>query len=145
MMCAAEGIDPIHDGEVLYRKIPVSQGWYDPDATQQVSPKAFNPRSDDTAGLSLDRAHSEDHPDFKTVDQAGQGQSSKGYYVAVLRVEDLRANGIEVVAEPVLGNPGHAVIPDLTYGNRRSDQSLEWKVLLAHELTIDVHGPFHQS
>ncbi len=144
-MCAAEGIDPIRDEEFLYRKIPVSQGWYDPDATPPISPQAFHPRPDDNAGLSLDRARSEDHPDFKMVDQAGQGQSSKGYYVAVLRAGDLRANGINVVAEPILGNPGHAMIPDLKYENRQTDRSLEWKVLLAHELTLDVQGPFHHS
>jgi len=86
--------------------------------------------------LSVTRA------DFVPVEQAAQGQSPKGYYVAVLRVGDLRARGIDVVAAPVEGNPGHAEIPCLTYEGAQGTPCRETMVLLANELTLRVEGPF---
>ncbi len=44
--------------------------------------------------------------------------------------------------DPIPGDPGHALIPGLTFDNRKTDRSLEWKVLLAHKLTLAVKGPF---
>ena len=75
-MCipAAEG--PIGNDEILYRKIPVSTGWFDANG---VSPQAFKPRECDTDGISVDRAK------HRTIAAAAQGQSARGYVVAVLR------------------------------------------------------------
>ncbi len=62
--------------------------------------------------------------------------------MAVLRVGDLRARGLDVASRPIEGNPGHAEITALTYDDRRSDWSKERQVELAHKLTLDVKGPF---
>jgi hypothetical protein len=45
---------------------------------------------------------------------------------------------------PIAGNPGHAEIPGLTYRDRKTDQALEWKALLAQQLSLRVEGPFPQ-
>lgn len=79
---------------------------------------------------------------YKTIEQAAKGRPGRTYYVAVLRAGDLRANGIDVVARPREGDPGHAELPGLTYENRRTDRSLEWKNILSQRLCLRVEGPF---
>jgi len=122
--------------EYIYRKIPVSTGWYDPNSGTTPSPQAFKPRKNDISGLSVTRA------DFVSIEEAAQGPSPKGYYVAVLRVGDLQARGIDVVAAPLEGNPGHAEIPRLTYEGAHQTAGQEIMVLLANELALRVEGPF---
>jgi hypothetical protein len=127
----ANGTDPIADEELLFRRIPVSMGWY---AEGRLSPEAFGPRKDETTGISVYRAM------YKSIDEVAMGKSRKGYYVAVLRTGDLRNNGIEVVQTPP-DDPGHAELPDLNANNRREDATLERQRLLT-ELCISVEGPF---
>ncbi len=52
----SDGTEPIDDMEILYRRIPVSQGYYDPKVDSKPSPLAFKPTKSDTTGLSLYRA-----------------------------------------------------------------------------------------
>jgi len=132
----------IGDDEFLYRKVPVSEGWYDSDQ-KELKPKALNPRPDDTRGISLDRAQSSSHPEFRSVEQAAKGRSPAGYYVAIFNVGDLRSHGFTVKADPLEENPGHALLENLTYENRKGSQSREKMVQLAHQLVVRVEGPFH--
>lgn len=134
----------IGDDEFLYRKVPVSQGWYDP-AQGELKPKALNPRPDDTEGISLDRALSPSHPEFRSIEQAAKGQSSSGYYVAIFNVGDLRSHGFTVKADPLEDSPGHALLKNLTYENRKDPQSREKMAQLAHQLVIRVEGPFNSE
>ncbi len=131
----------IGDDELLYRKISVKSEWYDP-ARQEVKPDAFKLRDSDRDGISIDRARSEQHSDFRSIEEAAQGQSVKGYYVAVLRVNVLRKYGFTVTSAPLQSNPGHALIKDLNYGNRLDPSSQEKLALLAHKLVDRVEGPF---
>src|ERR1700688_3000201 len=126
-MSIVDGNDPVSDDELLYRRIPVSQGWYKPE-NGYLSPQAFHPRSEDVTGLSLSRARF-----FVTAADAAHGTSAQGYWLAVLRAGDLRSRGMHVVSRPLEENPGHAEIVDLRYGNRKSDEAEEWKVAMAHE------------
>jgi hypothetical protein len=126
------GTEPIADDEVLYRRIPVSKGWYD---AQGVSPEAFDPRKDETTGISIFRAK------YKNIDEVAQGPSKRGYYVAVLRAGDLRQHGIQVVPRPLPGDPGHAELPELTCDARLTPPCEERKLRLA-ELCLRVEGPF---
>lgn len=135
-MSSSGRIDPIDDDELLYRRIPVSQGWYNPGECEHPHPKAFNPLEHDTSGLSVSRQR------FKSIEEASKGLSPKGYYVAILKAGELRHAGIEVVPKPLLEDPGHAELPSLTYENRRSDQSLTAMARLAEQLCISVEGPF---
>jgi hypothetical protein len=82
------------------------------------------------------------HPEFRTIEQAAEGKSARGYYVAVLRVGDLRAAGIDVIGKPVEGNPGHAELPSLTSANRDTPKAEETMKKLAERLTLRVEGPF---
>jgi hypothetical protein len=133
----------IDDNELLYRKVSVNSGWYDPQSND-LKPEAFKPRPDDTTGISFDRAKSELHPEFRTIEEAGQGPSMNGYYVAVFRVSDLRQHGFSLTPDPCnnIGNPGHVLMDDLTYDNRKEVESQNKMVRLAHELTLRVEGPF---
>lgn len=131
-----EGDDPIADHELLYRRIPVSQGYYDPAVDLNPSPMAFKPTRDDASGLSVYRAK------YKTIEAAAQGRPGKSYYVAVLRAGDLRAIGIDAVPQPLEADPGHAGIAGLTYENRKRMPYLEWQTLLAEQLCLRIEGPF---
>ncbi|HZZ41782.1 MAG TPA: hypothetical protein VFE58_02495 [Tepidisphaeraceae bacterium] len=145
-MPAIKGTDPLSDDELIYRRIPVSQNWYNPNLSPPLSPKAFNPTERDVTGLSISRAS------LKTIEEAAKGQPGKSYYVAILRVADLRSAGIRVEPKPldrgVLGpdHPGdesHAELPDLTYQNRKEPRVEELKLALAQRLCIEVNGPYH--
>lgn len=131
----SEGTEPIDGNEYLYRKVPVSQEWVD---EHGLSGEAFRPHKRDTTGLSLERAK------YRSIEDAGQGKSKKGYYVAVLRAGDLRDAGIQVEPRPVEGNSGHCEIVDLTYDNRKSNSSLGLMRKLAKDLCT-VKGPFPPS
>ena len=132
-----DGSEPINDDEILYRRIPVSQDWYDPRRDERPSPEAFRPQEYDTTGISLSR-----NAEYKTIEAAGRGRSRKGYYVAEVRAGELRKHGIEVVPRPEPDDPGHVEIPAMNYAARKSDLVEGWKVLLAEELCLSVHGPF---
>ncbi len=136
-MPVANGTEPVSDDELLYRRIPVSQGWYNKDqAPSPLSPEAFGPQRYDDTGLSVSRAK------YKTVEDAARGREGKSYYVAVLRAGDLRSHGIQVVPRPREDDPGHAELPDMTHGSRHSNEVVQWKVILAHKLCLRVEGPF---
>jgi hypothetical protein len=134
-MCAAGLPEMIDDGELLYRRIPESTGWYDPTVDPRPSPRAFNPREGDKTGLSLSRAK------YKTLEEVAKGQPGKRYYVAVLKAGDLRATGIELVQTPP-EDPSHCEIGNLTYANRKENASQEIQKRLAHELCLRIEGPF---
>jgi hypothetical protein len=136
-MSSLDGTEPIHDGEILFRRIPVSQNWYDPSIAPFPSPQAFRPRDDDITGLSLVRGQP-----YNTLEEAARGPARKGYYVAVLTAGDLRKRRIQVVPRPVPGISGHAEIPDLTAANWDTDAALTMMATLAHELCLRVEGPF---
>lgn len=140
MTSALNGTEPIHDDELLYRRIPVSQGWYDPATDAKPLSLAFRPRKEDVTGLSVVRGEP-----YNTAEQAARGPSKWGYFVAVLSVRELRAHGIEVVPRPIDGIAGHAEITNLTAVNRDSDEAIRLMELLAERLCLRVEGPFHAN
>jgi len=131
------GTEPIGDEELLYRRVPGSTGWYDP-AAGLLNAQAFAPHKvRDTTGLSVVRAK------YKSIEEAAAGSPGKTYFVAVLRVADLRQNGLEVVQTPP-DDPAHAELPILNAGNRKENETLERQRLLT-ELCLRVEGPFLSS
>ena len=131
-MLGDDGTEPVADDELLYRRIPVSTKWY---TESGLSPEAFDPRRDETTGISFYRSK------YKSLQQVAKGKSSSGYYVAVLRAGDLRKQGIEVVPQPASDDPGHSELPQLTCHNRLTSEALELKLRLT-ELCLRVEGPF---
>lgn len=134
-MPIGDGTEPVGDDELLYRRVPVSTGWY---KEGQLSPEAFDPREGELTGISVYRDK------YKSVQDAAKGKGTRGYYVAILRAGVLRGHGIEVVPRPKPDDPGHAELPELTCHNRRSPETLERKSLLA-DLCLRVEGPFPPS
>jgi len=136
-MSGRDGTEPVSRDELLYRRIPVSKGWYD--ERNGVSPEAFDPRKDEIGGISLFRNK------YKTVKEVAKGPSKRGYYVAVLRAGDLIKEGIHIVPRPDPPHgPGHIELPGLTCENRLTSEALERKLALAR-LCLQVEGPFLQS
>lgn len=135
-MTGPESVEPIDDGEILYRRIPLSTGWYQPDKRPPLEPEAFRPTRFDTTGLSLSREK------YTTVEKAARGQAGKSYYIAAFRAGDLRAAGMQLDARPIEGNMGHAEISNLRFENRKSKQAIEWRFQLANQLCLRVEGPF---
>jgi hypothetical protein len=131
------GSEPIDDDELLYRRIPVSSDFYDPQSGQQVSPLAYRPRAHDKTGLSLIRAKY-----CSSIEEAAQGPGKNGYFVSVLRAGDLRAAGILITPDPQPGVPGHCELRQLRYDVRRTDDVIESCETLAGVLTMRVLGPF---
>lgn len=130
------GTEPIADDELLYRRVPESPGWYDP-ATHVVNHQAFGPhKTNDASGLSVARAK------YKSMEDAARGRPGKSYFVAVLRVGDLRQNDIKVVPRPKPNDPGHSELPDMNSDNRKADATLERQRLLSKKLCLRVEGPF---
>jgi hypothetical protein len=132
-MSAPDAEDAIDNGERLFRRIPLSMGWYD-EISREVSPEAFQPRRDDTTGLSIYREK------FIVLENVAHGPSKRGYYVAVLTAGQLRANGITVQQDDP-HNPAHAILPELRIDNRESNEALELMQKLSR-LVIEVAGPF---
>jgi len=130
-MSLPEGSEPIGDEELLYRRIPVSKGWY---SDGSVSPEAFDPRDDESTGISIYRAK------YITLQEVAKGKSKKGYFVAILRAGDVSPE-MKLVPKPEPGDLGHAEIPDVTCHNRLTPEAELRKLRLA-ELVMEVKGPF---
>jgi hypothetical protein len=107
-MSTPEGVEPVADDEVLYRRVPVSKGWWVAGASPPLSPEAFDPRPDEHEGISLYRAK------YVGLEKVAQGKSKSGYYVAKLRAGDLRAQGITIHPDDV-NDPGHVAVPNLNF------------------------------
>ena len=129
-----EGADPIADDEELYRRIPVSQNWYDPSLDPAPSHRAFRPLLYDRTGLSVTRAK---HTTPEEEAETGKGNK---YFIAVLRAGTLRNHGVDVVPSPEARNPGHAELPGLRYEKRKQTEDLQ--LLLAHRLCVRIEGPY---
>ena len=129
-----DGTEPIADEELLYRRVSAASGWFS--AETGLNAQAFAPhKTNDATGLSVSRAK------YKSIDEAAQPKPGKPYYVAVLRAGDLRQKGIEVSPRPLPGDPGHAELPELNAGNRKSDRTLEFQRVLV-DLCLRIEGPF---
>lgn len=127
--------DPIEDSEIVFRRIPASmKEWYDSD-TGEVSPEAFGPRKDEATGISFARQK------YKSASEAGRGRLGKSFYVAFLKVSDMRKAGIRVDSRPLPGDPGHSELPDLNCNNRKENETIEKQRILA-SLVVSVDGPF---
>ncbi len=131
-----DGTEPIEDEELLYRRIPTQVSYFDPKRDSRPSPHAFTPHRNDASGISFSRAK------YASPEEVAMRGFSSRYWIAVLKAGDLRKHGLEVIARPVGGDPGHAELPALSYKNHKTDVAEETKVLLAEKLCLNVLGPF---
>ncbi len=137
MPVRGDGTEPILNNEILFRRVPVKTGWYDPEKHPPLQQFAFRPTRHDITPLSVYRAK------YKTPEQvAASPRPGARYYVAELRAGDLRAKGINVVPAPRPDDPGHAEITDLTFENKDTSRAIEIQKSLAEELCLRVLGPF---
>jgi hypothetical protein len=131
----ANADEPIGDDELLLRRIPLSQNWVTDDK-QTVDPLAFRPRESDVTGLSFGRLTFND-----PGAEAAKGAAGRRFFVALLSVRLIRKEKMAVVPRPLVDDPGHAEIVDLTFANRRSDRAREL-VQRLRECVIEIQGPF---
>jgi hypothetical protein len=134
----SDGIEPIADDELLYRRVPASMPWYDV-VTQELRPEAFQPHKQrDVTGISLWRGK------LKSMPEAAKGQPGKSYYLALLRAGDVRRAGMIVAPRPDLPggyDPAHAELPELNASNYKDTVTLERQRILV-SLCRSVEGPF---
>ncbi len=137
-MPESDGTEPVAKHEILYRSIPVKQGWYDPNQIPPINFNAFTPKWFDPAGISLWRQK------YKRTarEAAAEGRLGGEYYVVALKAGDVMEKGIETAATPQEGGVGHASIPVLNYGDKGTDRVVELARLIAAELCLRVEGPF---
>jgi hypothetical protein len=134
----ADGEEPIDGEEIIYRRIPVSQHWYELDKDVKPSPQAFYPTSQDLDGISLARAK------YSTPSSTGaKGRKGRKYWIATLRAADIFAAGIEILPDPPPDgtDPSHARIASMHYADRKSP-SVRSNMVILSELCITVEGPF---
>lgn len=136
-------IPPVEEGEILFRRIPKSQPWYDPHGDDS-HPKwaAYQPNKRDVTGISLVRAR------FKTIEEAARGAEGKEYFIAKLRASDLIALGLtlrtdaEVELEP--GDEpdiAHVSVAELRTETKKAPGTVEILKRLS-QLDFGVEGPF---
>lgn len=124
----------------VFRRILVKSDYYQPE-TNILHYNAYRPISHDVGGLSLSEGKCTANPDFLSIQEfAKKGSNEAGYYVAELSkkaIEELT----DLVSDPRPDDPGHCLLPELTYRDRKFNESLELMKALAI-LTLEVHGPF---
>ncbi len=134
-MSTEPGSDPIRDDEILFRRL--ARVYYDPEKSDKPSPVGFRPTDEDLTGLSLSRQKY-----ISAKDVAEYGSLGKNYYVAAIKVSELRNYGIDVIQKPIAGNPGHAEVPGLRLENRSTNDAKEWQNMIAENLCFDILGPY---
>lgn len=147
---------PVSNEERLMRRVPAKAPFFyrhrPAEAPLGVTLMGFKPRDNETDGISLSRMQSEDHPEFLTVEQFAARACSgkppdKHFYVAILAAKELceptpTGLGLELKPDPVDGDPGHVVIPQLHYG--MSDETRNsFTLTLAREKCLMLVGPFN--
>jgi hypothetical protein len=133
-MSPGDGSEPIEDDEILLRRIPIAL--FDATSDPKPSAEAFHPMPYDATGISVSRRK------YISAEEVARNPRGKSYYVALLRMTDLRAEGIRVEPRPTADNPGHAEFPEIRYDNRKSVEVEQWKVALATRVCLGVLGPF---
>jgi hypothetical protein len=128
--------EPVPAGEYVLRRIHRND--FDSNLPIPIKRPAFQPRLDDTDGLSV---YCEKV--ISAAALAASGRSPGAYYVSRLAVADLHALNLTVVKVP--GDlPGHAVIPEMTRAayeaDKRCSKDLQLKLATLASQTI-VHSP----
>jgi hypothetical protein len=107
---------PVSDEEFILRRI--HKNHVDPGPPIAISPAAFRPTPEDTAGLSVYR---EKHVSPADIDASGRKPGE--YYVGRLSVRQLRNSGLSVIEdEQPQGPAGHALIPELSLSAYQQDK-----------------------
>ena len=132
-----DGSEPVDPNEKVYRR--VFHTYYKPQKLPPLTESAFKPTASDTDGISLTRAAIT--PDPRAV--AEGGTLGNTYYVAEMRAGDLMAadGGVTFKPDPTAEDPGHTVIPEMTFATIDTDEAEEWRNAARHVPCI-IHGPF---
>lgn len=119
----------------VLRRDPKGAGSVKPGQNPVVNRGPFRPRSVDTDGISVYFAK---HVDPMIVASAGQ-KGARSYYVIRVKIAALKAQGLTLVHKETPDIPGHAVIPELYYG--QDEQKLSrWGAAIS--LTISLGDVF---
>lgn len=127
------GSEPIADGEILYRRLSATQL---PSREQPLPPVTFEPHDDDDDGICLARAK------YVTPERVAASGAGRWYYAVEITAAAIRALGLDVVPDPIEGEPWHCRVPDLKYEDPPSDASLSQQMALARTGRLAAGGPF---
>lgn len=131
---------PITRGESIFRRIPLKQGWVDPQGI--VSPNAFLPnKGDKTSGVSVSRAVQGETSAQAAQRIAATGNLGTEYLVAEIPAARLLDANIPVAPDPMPHDVTHAEMKGWTY-DRRDDQALRTAAEKTASSVTAVHGPY---
>ena len=101
----SQGATPIDPNELILRRIPAREGYYEPRKVPPVSKGAFQPSGRDIDGLSFNLER-----EVSAETLAMSGTVGTPYAVARLRAGDLYALGLTLVPDQQPGDlPGHLI------------------------------------
>ena len=129
------GSDPIQEEEILYRRIPFNQNFFDFDR-RCCTPQAFSPHKDrDQDGLSVYRDK------YKLPKDAATNSAGKHGLLATFLAKKLMDLGIDIRPAPLQDDPGHALLPGLNSNDRKNVRVIQWiENLISHATICDPHG-----
>jgi hypothetical protein len=109
--------DPVSPDEVVVRLIWAD--FYKPNAAAIIRDRAFLPRTDEEAGISVFRLACLQEPQDALAVMAPEKRGRYG--LALIAVAELAALGLSVEPARIDKVPGHAVIPELNSNLAASD------------------------
>lgn len=105
--------DPVKDEECVLRRIPCNEEYYNPALDEPTQPLAFRPRRDDLTGISVYRSLF-----VKPIELVQPVQIDRRYYVAELKVSDIKKLGLTVVPDPQEDEvKGHSLVPQINWND----------------------------
>jgi hypothetical protein len=107
--------DAVEASEYILRRI--HKDHYNASLPAPVLRLAFQPSKADVDGLSVFRERF-----ITAAELARLGRTPGAYYVARLLVAALHDLGLTIIPAPVIGLPGHAIIPELNFSAYRQDK-----------------------
>jgi hypothetical protein len=132
--------EPVTDDEFVIRL--VWHAFFREGAEMCVVPRAFNPRDDETTGISVFRAACLGHF-LDTLAVIAPGKR-KFYYLVALPVSELRTLGITVRPDAIPEVPGHAVLSELNSTAVLMDKG-RWKPILESLARLASRNVVHNA
>lgn len=130
----ADGNELIVHDEILYRRISVSGGHYQPQRNPKFSPNALLPNKGDLDGISLYRSK------YVSAEKVGvSGKLGKVYWVVAFKAASFFKHGFSILPCEDDFCPRHVVISEMNFARR---EALEEAALLIRLESLSIEGPF---
>ena len=135
----SDGSEPVTPNEILYRRVPPKQVWFDPNEPFPISHYAFCPQKEDLDGISLSRGK------YSSAEQAAASGRGAEYYIAEISADAIFGAGLTVIPDPKPNDPGHCLIRELNRpdydSSSKAKSAIQAKAAQLSDRCIRVAGP----